>query len=177
MREYASVIAVICPWGALTEAFDALPADTAVLRLADFLLTAGENGVKKALSTLRFDNKTAKAVCTVISLYEEKITANRECICRLLRRVGDVALRRGFELRAAHGMDDAPAIALMERIWAEKFPYTLDMLALCGEDLVTIGVPRGPRIGELLELLYRAIVREEIGNEREQQLSYTKRYI
>ena len=122
MREYAAVLSVICPQGALTEAFDVLPADTAVLRLADFLLAAGESGAQTALSALRFDNKTAKAVCTVRSLCKEDITADYECICRLLRKVGEAALRQGFALRAAHGIDDGDAISVTEKILAEKFP-------------------------------------------------------
>ena len=177
MREYAAVIAVVCPWGALTEAFDVLPADTAILRLADFFLAAGESGARKALSALRFDNKTAKAVCTVLSLYKEEITADRECVCRLLRKVGDVALRQGLALRAAHGIDDGASVPLIENILTEKFPYTLGMLAVSGEDLAAIGAPRGPRIGELLEMLYTALVRNEIENEREQMLAYIKQYI
>ena len=51
------------------------------------------------------------------------------------------------------------------------------MLAISGEDLVVLGAPRGPRIGELLEMLYTALVRKEIENKREAMIGYIKRYI
>ena len=176
MREYAAVLAVIAPKGRLSEAADRLPAKDHVLRLADFFLFAGD-GAKDALSALRFDNKTVLAVSAVISLYDTEIRADRECICRLLRKVGMDALRGGFALRHAHGIDDGAAFAMAEELFAEGFPYTLAMLALGGGDLAALGVPRGPRIGAILEEIYTAVIRGEVENKKESLLTYAGQYV
>lgn len=177
LREYAEVFSVVIPQGAVTDAFSRLPAEDSVLRLADFLLFSGICGARSALAALRFDNKTSASVCAVISLYEAKITAERECICRLLRKHGPLLLRQGFFLRAAHGIKDDEATERMEKILSEGIPYTLAMLAIGGEDLAALGAPRGPRIGELLEMLYTAAVRGDVKNKREDMLEYIGRYI
>ena len=173
MREYAAVLAVIAPKGRLSEVADRLPAKDLVLRLADFFLFAGD-GAKDALSALRFDNKTVLAVSAVISLYDVEIRADRECICRLLRKVGMDALRGGFALRRAHGIDDGAAVAMAEGLFAEEFPYTLAMLALGGGDLAALGVPRGPRIGAILEEIYTVVIRGEVENKKESLLTYAR---
>ena len=175
MREYAAILAVIAPKGRWSEAAARLPVKDPVLRLADFFLSAGEEA-KDALLALRFDNKTVLAVSSVISLYESEITADRECICRLLRKVGIDALRAGFALRRAHGIDDGVATAMAEKIFDEKIPYTLAMLAIGGGDLAALGVPRGPRIGAILEEVYTAVIRGEVENKKESLLTYAEQY-
>ena len=177
LSEYKAVLAVVLPQGALTEAFGRLPPDDILLRLADFLLPSGVDGAGAALAALRADNKTILWVKNVLSVYKTEIAAERECVCRLLRRVGEQALRGGFALRSAHGIQDGAAVDLMENILADNFPYTLAMLTVRGEDLMSLGVPRGSRIGELLEHLYTAVIRGEVENTKKQLLEYGKRYI
>ena len=177
LREYARVISVVLPQGHLTEAFSRLPAKDVVLRFADVLLSVGTEGARAALSALRFDKKTAHSVVAVISLCKTEIPADRAQMCRLLRKVGQNSLRQAFTLRRAHGMDDSAAMLLMENILATGVPYTLAMLAVCGEDLVALGVARGPRFGELLEILYTAVICGDVDNEREALLAYIRKYI
>lgn len=177
MREYDAVFSVVMPKAVLTDALSRLPADNTVLRLSDLLLSAGADGARSALAALRFDNKTIASVCAVLGLWEEKIVAERECICRLLRKVGAPILRQGFFLRQAHGKEDGAAISLMEKILSDGVPYTLAMLAVNGEDMVALGAPRGPRIGELLEVLYTAVICGRLKNEKEALLEYIGRYI
>lgn len=177
MREYTPILSVIAPGGRFGETMDLLSSHDAVLRLADLFLSAESGGAREALSALRFDNKTIHAVCAALAVYEGEIVADREYLCRLLRRVGAEAVNRGFTLRRAHGYGDSAAIALTEKILADGFPYTIGMLAVGGEDLAALGIPRGPQLGVLLETAYAAVVRGEVENEKESLLAYVKRYV
>lgn len=177
IAEYKDILGVVVPQGAPTVSLSRFPSDDIVVRLAEYFASVGESEAKSSLLALRCDNKTILAVCRTLCVYQSEIKGERECICRLLRKVGEASLRKGLFLRRIHGLEDSRAIALMENILATDFPYTPSMLAVGGEDLVALGVPRGPSIGNLLEILYTAAVCGDVENKKEKLLDYIKRYI
>ena len=65
----------------------------------------------------------------------------------------------------------------MEELLSKGFPYTIGMLDVSGEDLAVLGIPRGPRIGALLEALYTAVIRGEIENKKASLLAHAEHYI
>jgi tRNA nucleotidyltransferase (CCA-adding enzyme) len=82
------------------------------------------------------------------------------------------AVRMGLSLRAAHGYKDGDAEGLLEEILASGECYRIDMLAIGGEDLVALGIPRGPMLGAALEAAYSAVIERRVPNEREALLSF-----
>jgi len=69
--------------------------------------------------------------------------------------------------RLRHG-SEAPWAAAVARIRTRREPITRAELALDGNDLIALGIPRGPRIGEVLDQLLERVLHDPSLNTREQ---------
>ncbi len=173
LTEYSDIFAIVIPEGRVTESLKSLPKRT-VLRVAEYLFGAGERVASSALCRLRADKETTVRVETVIRLARGGIPCRRADLCRLLREVGEAALRDALLLREARGIDDAAAIGELDRIIDSHFPYTLRDLFVTGKDVVAMGAAPGPAVGRVLEEVYTAVIGEHIPNERGALLAYLK---
>ena len=141
--------------------------------------TVGAAMSEAILRRLHYDGATVKTVTTLVR--EHGLTledTDERRMRRLLARFGEQTVRQLLLLRRADrlgkGRDDGAQIeaqtqrltALLERTLAEEQCLSLKTLAVNGDDLLAMGVPRGKRIGKLLKRLLSAVLDGKIPNER-----------
>lgn len=136
---------------------------------------------------LRYPSATIKAtthlIATHMFLYEESWTD--AAVRRFLVRVGidnidDVFALRRADSWATGGIEpraDAmlPLLDRIEAVLAESRALGLKDLAVGGNDLAAIGVPRGPKMGAILGELLETVLDDPAMNERNALLEVARR--
>ena len=143
------------------------------LRYAMLLLTpAGAEDVKR----LKPDAETIRSVKNLTLLFEENVTEKIK-VRRLRRKYSGELLKK-----AAEGKYHAGKITKAEWEWelslideTENDPVTPKQLAVTGEDIMALGIPRGQRVGGMLEHLLELVITGRVKNEREELLSEAKK--
>ena len=140
---------------------------------------AGGVMAEECLRRLKTDKETRELVSTLVRIHDDLLPTTEAGMRRLLAKLGEEKLRMLLVIKRADGACRAPASAesmlrlvdageaLMERVLAEKPPLTVAELAIGGEELMELGVPRGPEIGRLLEELLGEVLDGELQNERD----------
>ena len=143
---------------------------------------------KEVLSRLRFDNETIRRMELLVEWHDIPLSAEKKRVKRLLQKLSDADILRLLEIkrcdRLAHAPDFRempPDLALipsvMEEIRAEDACLSLRTLAIGGDDLMALGVPKGKQIGELLHTLLDDVIEESLPNEKEALLQAAKERI
>ena len=142
---------------------------------------------REILTRLRFDKDTVRRVSALVELHDypiDPLVGNPErAIRRLLGRLGEedffrlLALKRADAL--AHHPDYRDRTAACDRIealarslLAQKQCFSLKDLAVNGNDLLALGIPKGPAVGQALNRLLDAVVSGELANERQPLLDF-----
>ena len=159
----AQILPEIVPIPAQTlTALAAAPLDL-TLRLA--LLFGSEGAAKAALLRLRYDNETQKTVLDLVKLKEMPLDATEAGLRRLLRAYPVETLFRLFDLSECGGCDLRAARAALQTILARGDCFSLQALAINGDDLIAMGVPAGKQVGALLEALLDRVINGDLPNE------------
>ena len=143
---------------------------------------------KEVLSRLRFDNETIRRMELLVEWHDIPLSAEKKRVKRLLQKLSDADILRLLEIkrcdRLAHAPDFremSPDLAripsVMEEIRVEDACLSLRTLAIGGDDLMALGVPKGKRIGELLHALLDDVIEERLPNEKEALLQAAKERI
>ena len=145
---------------------------------------------ERILRRLRYDNATVNLVTTLVREHDFSASATDERrMRRLLGRFGEETIRlllrlrradrfgKGNGDRAAVETDTAQLESLLECILQEEQCLTLRGLQLNGNDLLAMGVPRGRRIGSILQRLLDAVLEGELANERPVLVDYAQNLI
>ena len=142
-----------------------MPADE-VFRLAAFLHSAADPD--RVLRELKFDNKTRKAVDTMIAFSKEAVSEDPVILRHLLRTYGKEDFER---LLVFYGLvreeDMGRTVKEAERILNAQECVSLQELAVKGEDLKQLGIPAGKRMGEVLNGLLEIVLNDPEMNEKE----------
>lgn len=139
------------------------------------------------LGRLKYPNAAIKAVVHLIAThmfhYEE--TWSDAAVRRLVARIGEENLTDAYALRLADmeattGERPAPTaiLPLMRRIdavLAESRALSIKDLAVNGNDLAGIGIPKGPRMGAILGELLETVIDDPRMNERDRLLEVARR--
>ena len=134
---------------------------------------------REILMRLRYPTATIEAVVHLIAVhmfhYEE--TWSDAAVRRFVVRVGENNLADAYALRRADtygttGIQPppeagAPLADRVDRVLAAGRALSIRDLDLTGEDLASIGVPRGPKMGRILKELLEAVLDDPEMNERE----------
>lgn len=138
----------------------------ATMRISLFLLNSD---CKKILCDLRFDNKTIKLVSLFCELIPKKIPKCRYEIKKILRIISIGNFEKLVELKKiAKPSPFLDEIRLEARdIIAKGECFTLCDLAVNGNDLANAGIPPGKTMGDTLEKLLDAVMREPSINKKE----------
>ncbi len=67
--------------------------------------------------------------------------------------------------------------AMMEEIVGQGQCFSLKELAVNGQDIMTLGVEKGPQVGELLDFLLNAVIDGSVSNDRKQLMEMAAMYI
>ena len=121
-----------------------------------------------------------KKVLALVEHHDDAMEPTARSVKRMLARLGGDAelLRTLCHLKRADALAQAPFCAeravlaeeleaILDDILAEGAAFSIRDLAISGRDLIGCGVPKGPRVGALLEEALEAVVDERVANERE----------
>ena len=169
LAEHGHILSKILSGLPLREPLSPLPPELP-LRAAALLAPMGGEYAARLLRDLRTDNATARAILDTIAVLAEEPPREEKSLLGLLRDFGADAVDRAVTIWEVHGAADGLS-ALLRAVLASGRPYTVSALAVTGEDLMTIGVPSGPKIGRLLRLLLDAVIGGEAENTKEALLS------
>lgn len=137
----------------------------------------GERMARDRLCRLRFDNKTIDDVCLLIRYHDTTIERTDKAVRRWLNRLGLPLLRQLLALKRADTM--AHAVELMHdrlkelddinerinRLLAEKACFSLKDLAVNGNNLLNIGIPKGKAVGKCLRWLLDEVMEQRLEND------------
>ena len=131
---------------------------------------------------LRFDKKTAARVELLIERHMRQIEPTEKAVGRVLRQLGEEALRQLLAVKRADAsachpdyawqtgqLDEVEAV--LESLLAQETCFTLRDLAVDGRDLMALGL-RGREIGETLDALLERVAEGELANEKEALLAW-----
>jgi tRNA nucleotidyltransferase (CCA-adding enzyme) len=133
---------------------------------------------EEILKDLRFDNETIKQVCTLVKYHDPRMELDGPHVRGLMHNVGVelfpqlILLMRGDMLaKSAYAQKSMGNIDRLEEIYLESLAagdcVTLKDLAVTGRDLQEIGIPKGKRLGDILNKLLLDVIEAPEKNNRE----------
>lgn len=163
---FARLLPGACLSASSLEALGSLPADF-IARMAMLLRKKPEADCRELLASLRIDRHTAGAVAALVRRLEKGPCPPGEALAEL----GPQQARRFALLLCALGLAEEDYPAETERILSSGECYSLKGLAVNGNDLMELGIPRGKRVREVLEALLSRVLEEPALNRRETLLA------
>lgn len=137
----------------------------------------GEILTKEILQRLKFDNKTIDQVCILVREHMSRYDFLRtSSIKKFINRVGIENLDNLFKLQMADIKGSKPPFDFssilnlqkeVEKILNEKQPLSVKDLDVNGYDLMTIGIPQGKQMGEILNNLLEYVLESPDNNKKE----------
>lgn len=140
---------------------------------------------KAILSRLRFDRKTTEQVCLLVQHHDLVLQAEEKWLKRQLNRFGaetfdqlltihrsDTLAQSAICQHRLQTIDDCARIS--REILRQQSCFQLRDLAVKGNDLLALGIPKGKQIGACLNQLLRAVMDGNCPNEREALLTLAK---
>lgn len=126
-----------------------------------------EEDADTALRRLRLDNRTIRAVKTVLNCRFMPHSTDADLL-RLLNRLDNYDLLRDYLVL---NEVDGEICLRIERMLAEQRCYKVSMLAVNGDDVLKCGIS-GPQIGAMLNTLLDAVIEAKCPNEKQALLRY-----
>ena len=147
---------------------------------------AGEKMAKAILRRLKFDNETIRQVAALIRWHDCRMAPEKPVIRRILNKLGPELFGKLMIVQEADTM--AKSLYLreetLERIGKVRECvreildngdcFTLKTLAVSGKDLMELGVPKGPKIGECLNAALEEVMKDPAKNTKEYLTEYVK---
>ncbi len=137
------------------------------------------------LSRLKVDNLTKTRVLTLVKYHDVPIAAEEKSVRRYLAKLGEENLfdlcllkradnlAQGEQWRYRQSEIDALE-ACIRKVVADGDCFSMKSMALCGADLIALGVPPGKRLGELLKIAFEAVLDGTCENNREELIKLLK---
>lgn len=140
------------------------------------------------MQRLTFSNAFMDKVLTLVRRHDDVVPANPKAVKRMLARLGgNVELFGALcDLKRGDARGQSPEfsegrIALandlqrtLDEVLAADEAFTVKSLAISGRDVMALGVPQGPLIGELLQQALDAVIDEEVANSHDDLLKYVR---
>ncbi|MBS4961035.1 MAG: HD domain-containing protein [Clostridiales bacterium] len=133
---------------------------------------------EKIMKHLKYDNDTINTVCLLIGYHDYHMEPDIKKVRRLLGKIGEDNFHMLLEVQKADvlGQSDydrenklhrIEAVKLvLEDVMKKKLCCSIKELAVSGRDLISIGIPQGKELGELLRFLLKKVIDEEVPNQR-----------
>ena len=142
---------------------------------------------KEILRRLKYDNDTIDRVSKLVRYHDERLEAGTKIMRRAMNRIGAEAFpdifkvwRADIDAQSDYMREDKlqrlkQNIADYEEIIAKDECVCLKDLAVTGRDLIDNGIPSGPALGEILNLMLSEVIDNPENNNKEYLLEkYTK---
>lgn len=139
---------------------------------------AGEALADGLLRRLRCDNAARETVLRFIHYHDIQPPQTSRAVRRLLTKLGERELRclavcwradnadRSEEVRQRNLAVIRRTEELLEEVLAGEVCFSLKDMAVTGEDIMALGVEKGPQVGIVLKELFRLVTEEKLPNER-----------
>lgn len=138
---------------------------------------AGAVMADKMLRRLRADGSMRKRVVTIIGSHGVRFERDRAVLKRLMERFTPEVTFEILELKKADNLATGnmsgelmkkfvDAGMIMEDIIARGECFTLRDMAVGGEDIISAGIEKGPRVGMILRELLRQVIDGDVPNEK-----------
>lgn len=147
----------------------------------------GAEVADRILRSLRAPNALRERATTLVAYHSASRDYSRQesdkPLRRLLRKLGEETIWQLLSLDRADemGKGTPPDTAAFDRvqktlegILAEKPCLTVNRLAIGGRELMALGIPQGPKLGELLNRLLDEVSDGDLENEKEALLTRVK---
>lgn len=143
----------------------------------------GAEIAKRVLRRLKYDRRTIDTVCRLIQYHDNPVKDDDASIRRWLYRLGEQELRWLLDVKEGDCNGHAlsmPSVRKEElelarqaitRVISEGQCISLSMLAVNGDDMLSLGVPAGESVGKALHWIFERVLDGELPNEREVLLS------
>ena len=140
---------------------------------------------ENALLRLKCDNKTLEMVKTLVLYHDYKLERGKKYIKRFLTKVSFDEARLIIKMKYADMASHAPKCIMSEEerdeflFWIDELEregacVSLKTLAVKGDDLFAVGIPKERIMGRVLNNLLELVVEEELPNERNELLKKGK---
>ncbi len=154
---------------------EAIPVLKMTMLLHDFD-DKGCETAQRILKRLRFDNKTVNKVSRLIQYDDIDISTDEISIKHFLNKIGfeDFTLLLKLKIAGAlAGSNDTrleierlkEIDSVLSGIMESNSCFSLDGLAITGNDLIAVGIPKGPEIGKQLNSLLNDVIENRCPNE------------
>ncbi len=130
------------------------------------------------LRRLKFDNDTIQKVRQYVRYHDYDVEPTARAVRRAVNKIGTAYFPQVLELKHADALAQSTyqreaklaqltrLEALYGEITAQDQCVSLKTLKISGDDLIALGVPRGKKIGELLQLLLEDVLEQPEHNDR-----------
>lgn len=142
------------------------------IRLAIFLEPIGAENAHRVLKGLKLDNDTINSVRLILKLLKRDIESDEFEMRKTLNVAGEKILPLLLETRRSKGLEDVTA--LYNQVLERGDCTSVSGLAINGNDLINLGVPKGIAIGEILNRLLELVIKDPTINNRERLLLEVK---
>ncbi len=143
---------------------------------------------EQAMKRLRFDNATSERVKTLVEIHDNEYRAEPRSVKRLMRLLSDEDILRLMEIKRCDRLAHAPAFCelssaleeiprVMRELREADACLALKDLAVKGDDLMALGIPKGKEIGRILNLLLEQVLDGDLENEKEALLKVAKQLL
>ncbi len=133
---------------------------------------------KKILERLRYSKQIVNKVVHLVKNHMFYLEINKvtpSAVRRFVKRVGEENLEDLFKLREADRIGSGVPKAIPYRLRYLKYliekvhlePIKPSMLKINGNDIMSLGVPQGPKVGWILKALLEEVIDDPSKNKRE----------
>ncbi len=144
---------------------------------------------KRVVEGLKFDNRTQCAVTELVLYHDSVIEPTIKTVKRWLNKIGEERFSQLLDVKMAdiqahtQGTQQSrieQCIRLrevFEQVLAEQQCFTLKDLNISGRDIMSLGVPEGKIVGEVLTHLLNMVIDGKIRNDRAELMAEAKQFI
>lgn len=137
----------------------------------------------KVMKRLRFDNKTASEVYTLVEVHDARVEAQPRSIRRWLNRIGLEQFERLLKMKRCDAAGQNPVYwperkayvdsleTGLRDVLAQDACFCMKDLAVKGSDLIALGYEKGAALGRCLQRLLDEVIDEKLPNDRDALLS------
>lgn len=139
------------------------------------------------LNRLKYDKKTIKDVIEIIK-YHDITLENENNVKKWLGYYGDENFKRLLYIKKGDILAQNPEYLynlnnlsyiynIYKKVKKEKLCIKMSDLAVNGKDIMALGIPKGKKIGDILELILQKVVENSLPNQKNDILDFIKNNI